>query len=286
VDIPVLVQQLIQVLIDITTGIKDELSCMECIHPKCAVNQPQTSEDPCNICFETLDSEPCIKLRSCGHIFHYTCIDQWVQQGYEEVKINFNNLNCPLCHKQMQHDELTESMWIGLKMKRDIEQLCKIGYDWIDQEPEVKDSGGKFYKNKLGYALHHISFYRCYDCDKPYNGGARQCEAGDQPIQFNKKELICGACANKRLQLKNGVCEKHGSEYIVFKCRFCCSLAVWFCGGSVHFCEKCHSGRGYHINNLQKCEGKGVCPLGGNHPPNGQEYALGCGLCHSYINHL
>jgi hypothetical protein len=49
----------------------------------------------------------------------------------------------------MQHDELTESMWLGLKLKRDVENLCRIGYDWIEKEPDVASPHGKFYKNKV-----------------------------------------------------------------------------------------------------------------------------------------
>ena len=29
-------------------------------------------------------------------------------------------------------------------------------------------------------------------------------------------------------------CPSHGTEYIAFKCRYCCSLAVYFCFGSTH----------------------------------------------------
>jgi hypothetical protein len=77
-------------------GVKNESSCMDCIHPKCAGTEQQTSEDPCNICYDNLESEPCIKLNSCGHIFHFNCLETWVQQGYDEPQIGFNNLNCKI----------------------------------------------------------------------------------------------------------------------------------------------------------------------------------------------
>jgi E3 ubiquitin-protein ligase MYCBP2 len=181
----------------------------------------------------------------------------------------------------MQHDELTEAMWTGLKLKRDVAQLCKIGLDWIDLEEEVKNPQGAFYQDKLGWALKNLNFYCCYECDKPYCGGARVCgEAGEREA-FNKKDLVCGACSNVRLRLKNGVCSKHGSDYVSFKCRYCCSVAVWFCFGTTHFCDKCHSMHNQMATskNLPVCPGGSLCPIGGNHPPNGEEYALGCGLC-------
>lgn len=37
--------------------------------------------------------------------------------------------------------------------------------------------------------------------------------------------------------------------------------------------------RNKNVNELDKCEGKEKCPLGIDHLPNGNEYALGCGLC-------
>ena len=30
---------------------------------------------------------------------------------------------------------------------------------------------------------------------------------------------------------------------------------------------------------MPKCEGPKKCPIGGNHPANGDEYALGCSVC-------
>ena len=72
-------------------------------------------------------------------------------------------------------------------------------------------------------------------------------------------------------------CKTHGDEAIEFKCRFCCSVALWFCFGTTHFCEPCHKIAG--SAKAKPCVGGGKCPLGIDHPANGTEYALGCGLC-------
>lgn len=104
----------------------------------------------------------------------------------------------------------------------------------------------------------------------PYYGGKRNCEAGqDGLIVFNPEELVCGGCSG------SASCDKHGKAHMYvdfqqihscfdccgvlfiraqcsvvylltfycshYKCRFCCSLASWFCFGLVHYCEKCHS---------------------------------------------
>ena len=69
------------------------------------------------------------------------------------------------------------------------------------------------------------------------------------------------------------------------QCRFCCSIANWFCWGSTHFCDKCHHQQmignniaRMKVKDLPKCKGE-LCPLWIKHPPNGQEYTLGCALC-------
>ncbi len=87
-------------------------------------------------------------------------------------------------------------------------------------------------------------------------------------------------------------CPKHGTEFLEWKCRFCCSVAVWYCFGTTHFCDKCHQipgeMTGKSKEDLPKCpaapQGKPLtgateCPLKLRHPPAGEEFALGCGQC-------
>ena len=81
-------------------------------------------------------------------------------------------------------------------------------------------------------------------------------------------------------------CKKHGTDYIEFKCKFCCSIAQWFCWGNTHFCEPCHSRQvkgdyvsRYTKDKLPQCCGGAQCPLKVKHPANGEEYALGCAIC-------
>ena len=100
-------------------------------------------------------------------------------------------------------------------------------------------------------------------------------------------------------------CSKHGTDYLEYKCRFCCSVAVFFCFGTTHFCNPCHDQhskctstakgkmpqcpvcaiRHWHMSHarqagpvLRQLEGS-ECPLHVVHPPTGEEFALGCGLC-------
>lgn len=71
-------------------------------------------------------------------------------------------------------------------------------------------------------------------------------------------------------------CKIHGYENIEFKCKYCCSVALWHCWGTTHFCEPCHNTCSYEH---MPCKGPEECPLMGCHPPPGEEFALGCTLC-------
>jgi hypothetical protein len=93
-------------------------------------------------------------------------------------------------------------------------------------------------------------------------------EGGPAPA-FNPKELICGACSNTLGQADcryatsqtpqttsnplfaaltvsyscpapYTTASVHGDAYMEWKCRFCCSLATYFCGGKARFCTPCH----------------------------------------------
>jgi E3 ubiquitin-protein ligase MYCBP2 len=56
-------------------------------------------------------------------------------------------------------------------------------------------------------------------------------------LEFDPTELLCGGCSDvSQAQL----CPKHGTDYLEYKCRYCCSVAVFFCFGTTHFCNGCH----------------------------------------------
>lgn len=91
--------------------------------------------------------------------------------------------------------------------------------------------------------------------------------------------MICGGCRG---------CPTHGMDMMTFKCRFCCSEAMWFCFGHTHFCDPCHSNAHglaggdnylYMKDHPTVCMGKDKCPLGISHPPHGEEFAIRCIAC-------
>ena len=83
---------------------------------------------------------------------------------------------------------------------------------------------------------------------------------------------------------------KAHAEFHEWKCRYCCSVAVWFCWGNTHFCEPCHQ-KAYELRDmapakLPKCGGRLVCKLKCDHPPAGDEFSLGCGACNNASNQV
>jgi hypothetical protein len=52
---------------------------------------------------------------------------------------------------------------------------------------------------------------------------------------------VCAGCSG----VGQAACAAHGTDTVDFKRRFCCSVALWFCFGTTHFCDPCHSVRSH-----------------------------------------
>eukprot|EP00286_Rhodomonas_abbreviata_P002849 CAMPEP_0181347648 /NCGR_PEP_ID=MMETSP1101-20121128/33989_1 /TAXON_ID=46948 /ORGANISM="Rhodomonas abbreviata, Strain Caron Lab Isolate" /LENGTH=192 /DNA_ID=CAMNT_0023459873 /DNA_START=205 /DNA_END=783 /DNA_ORIENTATION=- len=150
---------------------------------------------------------------------------------------------------------------------------------------ELKPSG-RYHKQEAEYAMHKFAYYLCSKCTLPYFGGHRSCEvAADQGEDqaFDPSHMVCGGCSS----VGNSNCTKHGAEAIEHKCKFCCSVASWFCWGNTHFCDPCHRKQGTPEamtkkakKDLPQCT-PATCPLKVAHPPSGEEFVLGCQICRS-----
>ena len=262
-------------------GIARETKHLPCLAEDCpdalkfARESNQSGDDFCGICFvEDLRSAPCIRLE-CGHIFHYACVLQKLRARWPASRITFGFLECPLCKKPMRHPALQAELAPLMEIRRETEKravkrLHELG---MDKSDEVTKPGKPYYKNPVGYAMHRFSYFLCYKCHQPYYGGERVCE-GDQVREYDPKELLCSGCCEFSAQ---ATCPIHGNDYIEWKCRFCCNVAVYFCWGTTHFCEMCHRKAGQMartpVDQLPPC----TCGL--KHPPNGTEFLLGCSLC-------
>lgn len=259
-------------------GIKGETKCIPCLDETCNKDDgSQKLDDYCNICWvDDLKSAPCILL-DCGHVFHFECVKSKIASGWSGYRISFGFLDCALCKQQMSHVALKDVLkpWLDLLQQVKEKAVARFHVLKLEDTPEVKDRKSPFFKSPEKYSMYRFSYFKCFKCKKPYYGGERACEA-NQRENFDPKELVCGGCSDPT---GKATCETHGNEYIEYKCKFCCNVAIWFCWGNTHFCEECHKKASTIAqvakDKLPKC----TCTI--KHPPNGEEFSLGCGLCTS-----
>jgi len=242
-------------------------------------------EDLCSYCFDTLNAEPCVVL-DCQHVFHFQCLKRMLEARWSGARIDFGFRNCPVCRQAISHSTLVEVLEPIIKLEEDVKQkaLMRLEYEGLAQCQDIVSPGGEFDGDPQGYSMHKFAYFLCYNCNKPYFGGAANCGVN---ADFDPSELVCGPCSNPQMSS----CQKHGDDYLEYKCRFCCSVAVWFCFGTTHFCDACHNQPGVgprqeKAGELPACPAgplgkqlEGSCPLRVPHPPTGEEFPLGCGIC-------
>ena len=116
----------------------------------------------------------------------------------------------------------------------------------------------RFHNDPSGYAMERYAYYVCFKCKKAYYGGEARCEEQVEGADtYDPAELVCGACSDvSRAQM----CPKHGTDFLEYKCRYCCSVAVFFCFGTTHFCNACHDDF-QRVTNIPKSE-LARCPAG------------------------
>ena len=278
-------------------GVFREFHCPPCIDNTCPGFRGQFGQnkhDYCPICYtEGLGASPMVVL-SCGHYVHYLCVKKRIETGYPGPKITFNHCLCPTCNKWLNCLEVPDlqNMIDQNKMLYDkIKEMAlkRLKFEGMDRDPRLYDPNSPWYQKKEEFAMKHLTYYMCYVCKEPYFAGRMEC--GNDPNMINNddpnktfdpRDCVCGKDSN--LSGVGGVsnCPKHSKDFIEYKCKFCCKIASWFCWGTTHFCEDCHKIAAdicnYPKKRLPKCTAA-TCQVGGNHPPNGEEYALGCSIC-------
>ncbi|KAK3269813.1 hypothetical protein CYMTET_21758, partial [Cymbomonas tetramitiformis] len=297
-------------------GVREEGSCLPCL--ECEGAAGVSADDFCGICWvEPLRSAPAIRLQ-CGHVVHAECARSKVDAGYPGPAISFQFLCCPLCRgaevagsarqyndagadQPMRHPMLEKMLVPHLECRTALCRMAKQRMLVEKQHVGATDlePGGRFEGRPGEYALGLFNFYHCSRCDNPYLGGARQCgpaAGGGDPPQaaeqdangararnggeeqpYRKEDLVCGACCGAK------GCERHGAQFLEYKCRFCCKIATWFCFGTTHFCDECHTTRPDLSNSwkaVPTCSAK-TCPLRMAHPNHGSEFCLGCAVCNA-----
>jgi len=278
-------------------GIRDESQCLPCLHGchstdgNTKTSLRQDGDDMCMICFaDALSSAPVILL-DCGHAFHWHCCRSVLERRWPGPRITFAFMLCPICKRDISHPSL-ESLLVPARTRRDDvrrKALMRLEYEGALKHDSATGSERERV-DSARYAMERYAYYVCHKCGKAYYGGEARCEqqAAGLSEDYDPAELVCGACSDvTRAQM----CARHGADFLEYKCRYCCSVAVFFCFGTTHFCGACHDDfqRVTTIprTELPQCPAgpRAVqltgdeCPLHVQHPATGEEFALGCGVC-------
>ncbi|XP_063837952.1 E3 ubiquitin-protein ligase highwire-like [Ostrinia nubilalis] len=275
-------------------GVRCEPLCLPCLAGcgagRCAENAPlrQDADDMCMICFtEPLQAAPAIQLK-CGHVFHLHCCKKVLNSKWIGPRITFSFAQCPICKEDMDHWTLEDLLDPIRRLQDEVRRkaLMRLEYEGAAVPGAAR---GRPVLDPAEYAMERYAYYVCHKCERAYFGGLARCEA-ETSGWWEPSELVCGACSDVA---GARTCPKHGADFLEYKCRYCCSVAVFFCFGTSHFCNACHDDfqRVTNIpkNSLPQCPAgpKGEqlpgsseeCPLHVQHPATGEEFALGCGIC-------
>lgn len=181
-------------------------------------------------------------------------------------------------------------MQAHLTFKQRVEQLAEIKFReddayarWVNRSALA----GHYptHMEIRGQAMATMAIFMCSTCAEPYCGGRASC-AEQQDLSL--EQLRCRSCEWKaQACIEDHRCMKHGHRFAVFKCDFCCDVALYRCHGTTNYCERCHRQAGSQI--YYPCPGVGACSLSIPHPciAEGGEnafrsFVLGCTACHGY----
>lgn len=253
-------------------------ACGSCLHPGCVEADAVSLDDFCSICWvEDLRTAAVTRL-GCGHVFHTDCVISRLVCKWGAGAINLSYASCPLCSNPLQwsgqNNDITQALRMAERLRSDLVLRAQVLIDSkIVAVPDDVPAS-----EAAAHALTKVNFYTCFQCKSAYYGGKVEC--GVPPLEVAASEYICGGCIG---------CKKHGDRDLIYKCKFCCSIATFFCFGNTHFCEPCHDrwttmvDRNNYAMLADEAALKGcckeTCPLGIEHPPNGEEHLIGCRLC-------
>ena len=271
-------------------GLSREPECLPWLHPDWVhQNEGKTlgenENSNCVICFDkTLGKQPCIQL-NWKHILHIICLINKVEAKWPGPRVTFIYKTWPSCkaeieevHHRKLNRLLTEAKDLEKRVRLKSVERGKL--EGLENDERLKDPNDEYFEKFEDYWMNRLAFYECYKCSKPYFGGLRECgDALDAGGNYNEKELICGSCSGGNFKGKT-TWEEHGDEYIEYKWRYCWNYSQWFWFGNTHFWDRCHSNL---TRTIYKCEGHPNCQLEMEHPDDGTEFAMGCGMCRNKL---
>ena len=274
-------------------GVNREQTCPPCLVEGCVGDLRTTENEYCCYCGSyKLKNKPVVELE-CGHFVHHQCLKDTLHRRWPGARITFKFCKCPLCQDWAVAKYNTELQREIGKYQLLFEQIKRKGFERLRIEPEenkrINDPHDSAYYNQPEkYILDRFCFYECHRCHESYFGGKKECE--DNADRGNDPgELLCPTCTLRNTGQSEGkICPTHGINFIEYKCRYCCSVATFYCWGTTHFCEECHRRHNSGdyltdktLSELPQCKGPDTCPLKTAHLPNGKEFILGCSLCRS-----
>jgi E3 ubiquitin-protein ligase MYCBP2 len=245
----------------------DSLSQLRVVEPPGRLGQDR--EELCGICgAEELGAAPAHLLSGCGHVFHWQCLRDRVARRWPGRRMHFGYLECPLCGQDVDSPALREQLEVHLRARERVRRLAleRLEHEGLLREPQLVDPSSEWFGRPAAWAEQLYQFFECDRCGVAYFGGAANCAqqaaaaaaaaaddddedaaaadgpAGDEaglveggqqapPAANPAGEVLCPGCAVGPDGGNLVECRKHGTDWISWKCRFCCTQSIWFCFG-------------------------------------------------------
>ena len=149
-------------------------------------------------------------------------------------RITFNFLNCTSCKQKIKASTCPEIQQFMDKMNAYETDLKKKAIErgkveGLDKDKRLKDKSYHHYNRFEDFCVQKVAFFECFECKTPYFGGMKECMQNQEEQKgqedYKKEDLVCAKCSSQKVSggIKN--CKKHGTDYIEFKCKFCCGIA-------------------------------------------------------------
>eukprot|EP00928_Gymnodinium_smaydae_P030295 TRINITY_DN22571_c0_g1_i1.p1 TRINITY_DN22571_c0_g1~~TRINITY_DN22571_c0_g1_i1.p1 ORF type:complete len:620 (+),score=25.78 TRINITY_DN22571_c0_g1_i1:169-2028(+) len=242
----------------------------------------------CAYCADDLLPGPAVWL-SCKHVAHSSCLKKKLELAFDRRSrqpLSYDFRSCPQCRNKIEEcpswpKDLTLLLKNVIELEVTLGNLARKRLK-LDPDHRFDDAirpGGLFDGRPKDYAITLYQYFLCEECERPYYGGERRCGGQAAGGQSSDSRHICGGCAAFKA---GATCAKgHDPTYMEWKCYYCCSVACWFCWGTTHMCDSCHTAIQIGGCRPKACLGRGKCALQVAHTPNGtgDPFCLGCSLC-------
>jgi hypothetical protein len=276
--------------------------------------QGTSAHEFCPLCWtDSLGTAPSITL-GCGHTLHAHCVQQQVERNWPGGPINFSFMECPVCRQDLTHPLIDKDLEAHRKLRKQVKLMAvEVAQEEHGGPAAVQLLADAASEDIESYAVRQSVFKQCFQCKSPFFFGAAHCggAAAQAAAQEEDKEgIICKEC--EAIAGVEESCDRHGTDHLMWKCRYCCSPATYECFSYAHFCHECHEFPAinqlmnfnkpmvtgplpyckytgnqyvntkelYEYTPCKGCNDNGKsCPLGVVHARTGVEHCLGCTLC-------